>query len=182
MEEEKKIVPVPNIENREEMLSIKRKFNIPDDRWDKGVLFAHYITEGHNKVAAYELTTGCNKEAARRNAGSLFKGKWIQELIRFMSPDDCTLYVGETRDIIAAGMEIIRDRGSSNREKSDAMKALQPYIKAEKLRLNDDLSKDNQLTEALSFMSKVVEATKELATRDKMVSSDGRIVDVEIIE
>ena len=173
---------VPWIENKEELVAIQRRFNIPEDRFVKGVLFAHYITEGDNKTVAYQKVTGCDKDKARQNSGSLFKGKWIQELIRFMTPDDNTLYIGDIKTIIATGMDIILDKGSSAREKTDAIKALQPYIKYQNSKSEQEVSKASSDLEALSFMSKVIEATKELSNKGKMVASNGEIIDVELIE
>lgn len=170
---------IPKIENRQELEAIKRKFNIPEDRFEKGVLFAHYITEGDNKVVAYQRVTGSGKDTARKNAGSLFKGKWIQELIRFMTPDDNTLYVGEIKDIIAEGMSIIRDRGSSARDKTEAMKALQPYIKQAKLDI--EIDGNISISNGESTVAKLDGQLKQLVGLGKMVNEAGDIIDVEVI-
>ena len=171
---------VPWIENKEELIAIQRRFNIPEDRFVKGVLFAHYITEGDNKTVAYQKVTGCDKDKARQNSGSLFKGKWIQELIRFMTPDDNTLYIGDIKTIIATGMEIINDKGSSAREKTDAMKALQPYIKQAKLAL--EIEENIKVSMGESTVTKIDSQLKQLVGLGKMVSEDGEIVDVQYIE
>ena len=171
---------VPWIENKEELVAIQRRFNIPEDRFVKGVLFAHYITEGDNKTVAYQKVTGCNKDKARQNSGSLFKGKWIQELIRFMTPDDNTLYIGDIKTIIATGMDIINDKGSSAREKTDAMKALQPYIKQAKLAL--EIEENIKVSMGESTVTKIDSQLKHLVGLGKMVREDGEIVDVQYIE
>ena len=171
---------VPWIENKEELVAIQRKFNIPEDRFVKGVLFAHYITEGDNKTVAYQKVTGCDKDKARQNSGSLFKGKWIQDLIRFMTPDDNTLYIGDIKTIIATGMDIINDKGSSAREKTDAMKALQPYIKQAKLAL--EIEENIKVSMGESTVTKIDTQLKQLIGFGKMVNEDGDIIDVQYIE
>lgn len=171
---------VPWIENKEELVAIQRKFNIPEDRFVKGVLFAHYITEGDNKTVAYQKVTGCDKDKARQNSGSLFKGKWIQDLIRFMTPDDNTLYIGDIKTIIATGMDIINDKGSSAREKTDAMKALQPYIKQAKLAL--EIEENIKVSMGESTVAKIDTQLKQLVGFGKMVNEDGEIIDVQYIE
>ena len=171
---------VPWIENKEELVAIQRKFNIPEDRFVKGVLFAHYITEGDNKTVAYQKVTGCDKDKARQNSGSLFKGKWIQDLIRFMTPDDNTLYIGDIKTIIATGMDIINDKGSSAREKTDAMKALQPYIKQAKLAL--EIEENIKVSMGESTVTKIDTQLKQLVGFGKMVNEDGDIIDVDYIE
>lgn len=171
---------VPWIENKEELVAIQRKFNIPEDRFVKGVLFAHYITEGDNKTVAYQKVTGCDKDKARQNSGSLFKGKWIQDLIRFMTPDDNTLYIGDIKTIIATGMDIINDKGSSAREKTDAMKALQPYIKQAKLAL--EIEENIKISMGESTVTKIDTQLKQLVGFGKMVNEDGDIIDVDYIE
>lgn len=171
---------VPWIENKEELVAIQKKFNIPEDRFVKGVLFAHYITEGDNKTVAYQKVTGCDKDKARQNSGSLFKGKWIQDLIRFMTPDDNTLYIGDIKTIIATGMDIINDKGSSAREKTDAMKALQPYIKQAKLAL--EIEENIKVSMGESTVTKIDTQLKQLVGFGKMVNEDGDIIDVDYIE
>ena len=171
---------VPWIENKEELVAIQKKFNIPEDRFVKGVLFAHYITEGDNKTIAYQKVTGCDKDKARQNSGSLFKGKWIQDLIRFMTPDDNTLYIGDIKTIIATGMDIINDKGSSAREKTDAMKALQPYIKQAKLAL--EIEENIKVSMGESTVTKIDTQLKQLVGFGKMVNEDGDIIDVDYIE
>lgn len=171
---------VPWIENKEELVAIQKKFNIPEDRFVKGVLFAHYITEGDNKTVAYQKVTGCDKDKARQNSGSLFKGKWIQDLIRFMTPDDNTLYIGDIKTIIATGMDIINDKGSSAREKTDAMKALQPYIKQAKLAL--EIEENIKISMGESTVTKIDTQLKQLVGFGKMVNEDGDIIDVDYIE
>ena len=171
---------VPFIENKEELIVIQKRFAIPDDRFLKGVLFAHYITDGDSKVVAYQKVTGCDKDKARQNAGSLFKGKWIQELIRFMTPDDNTLYIGDIKTIIATGMDIINDKGSSAREKTDAMKALQPYIKQAKLAV--EIEENIKVSMGESTVVKIDSQLKQLVGFGKMVNEDGEIIDVQYVE
>ena len=171
---------VPWIEHKEELVAIQRKFNIPEDRFVKGVLFAHYITEGDNKTVAYQKVTGCDKDKARQNSGSLFKGKWIQDLIWFMTPDDNTLYIGDIKTIIATGMDIINDKGSSAREKTEAMKALQPYIKQAKLAL--EIEENIKVSMGESTVTKIDTQLKQLVGFGKMVNEDGDIIDVDYIE
>lgn len=180
MEDNKNLPSTRKVENRAELETIRRRFDIDEVRFEKGVMFVSAYLDHGNKTRAYQEITGCDKQTARQSAGSLFRGKWIQELLRFMQPDERTLYVGEIKDIIEAGMEIIRDRGASNRDKSEAMKALQPYIKQAKLDVDVDVEIKASVGESIA--SKISNQVKALAASGKMINEDGDIIDVEPIE
>lgn len=177
---EKVITTQPKVENEAELETIRKKFSIDEKRFKLGVAFVTSYLDHGNKTKAYEEASGCSKEVARKNAGSLHRGKWIQELIRYMTPEDSTLYVGEIKDIIFANMEIIRDRGSSPREIAECTKALQPYIKAAKLELEMELEIKASIGE--SNVVKLNESLKQLAGAGKMINEHGDIIDVTIIE
>lgn len=168
------------VENEQELEAIRRRFSIDEERFKKGVSFVSFYLDHGNKTQAYMEATGCSKETARKSAGSLHRGKWIQELIRYMTPEDNTLYVGEIKDIIAANMEIIRDRASSPREIAECTKALQPYIKAAKLEL--EMEMDIKVSAGESIVSKMDTQLAQLVDMGKMVNENGDIVDVEVIE
>lgn len=180
MEDNPKLPATIKVENRAELETIRRKFDIDEVRFEKGVAFVSAYLDHGNKTRAYQDVTGCDKQTARQSAGSLFRGKWIQELLRFMTPDERTLYVGEIKDIIEAGMDIIRDRGASNRDKSEAMKALQPYIKQAKLEVEMDVEIKASVGESIT--SKISSQLKFLSEQGKMINEDGDIIDVEPIE
>ena len=168
------------IENQAELEVIRRKFNIEEKRFWKGVNFVNYILEGYSKVKAYEAVSGCDTNTARKNAGSLHRAKWIQEVQRFLTPDENTLYTGEIKDIINANMAIIRDRGSSPREIAECTKALQPFIKIAKM----ELQIENEITvsQGQSTVERLNEQLKQLAGMGKMVSDTKDIIDVTPIE
>ena len=97
-----------------------------------------------------------------------------------MTPDDNTLYIGDIKTIIATGMDIINDKGSSAREKTDAMKALQPYIKQAKLAL--EIEENIKISMGESTVTKIDTQLKQLIGFGKMVNEDGDIIDVQYIE
>lgn len=177
----KNLPQVPTkFENEAELDTIRKKFNVDENRFWKGVQFVTLILDGHAKTKSYMAVTGCDNTTARKNAGSLHRAKWIQEVQRFMTPDDNTLYIGEIKDIIAANMEIIRDRASSPREIAECTKALQPYIKIAKLEL--DVTEEIKISAGESITTQLNQQLKQLSNSGKMINEDGDIIDVEPIQ
>lgn len=167
-------------DDKQDLELIRNRFRIDEDRFKFGVTFASLIVDGVSSKRAYEQTFNVDKEKAISNASSFHRAKWIQELIRFMRPNDDTLYIGEVKTIIQRGMEIIRDRRSSPREVTEAMKALQPYIKQEQLKI--DLNMDKETSDGLTTIANVMQGINSLSLNNKMVGKSGDIIEVELMD
>ena len=171
------IVAQPEQE-KQELELIRKKFGIQEDRFDSAIMFANLIVEGHSRKKAYEQAYQATKDEATSRASSTFRAKYIQELIRYFRPDDDTLYIGEIKTIIQRGMEIVRDRRSSGREVTEAMKALQPYLKAQ-LQMQMTVDVEHSVKPADAVMTKLQGQIELLSSNGKMVSQNGEIIDVE---
>jgi len=168
------------VDDSQDFELIRNRFRIDDDRFKLGMKFASLIVDGVSSKRAYEETFQVDKEKAISNASSFHRAKWIQELIRYIRPNDETLYIGEVKTIIQRGMEIIRDRRSSPREVTEAMKALQPYIKQEQLKI--DVQMDKETSDGLTTIANVMQGINSLSLNNKMVGKSGEIVDVELMD
>jgi len=159
---------------------IRQRFNVEQERFNKGLNFVQAVMDGDSKNAAYIKAFGVEKDKARQVSSQFHRGKWIQALIAYMRPEDDSLYFGEIKTIIAKGMEIVKDPRSSPREKTEAMKALQPFIKAENNRLEVDVNVTDNTGN--SIVSQLTEQIGLLTKAGKMVNETGDIIDVEFIE
>lgn len=169
---------VADKQTAEDLEMIRKKFAVTEERFPLAVTFAELIVGGMSRKKAYEQAYGVDKDTAISRASSQFRTKYVQELIRYLRPDDDTLYIGEIKTIIQRGMEIVRDRRSSPREVTEAMKALQPYIKAEQ-KLQLDVSVEHELKPADMVMARMQEQIAHLTANGKMVDQAGEIIDVD---
>lgn len=158
----------------------RKQFNITDiDRFYKGVKFCEEILDGGVKSKVYSEIFDVPIEKARTVASQFHRSKWVQELLLFLRPDEQSLYFGERKRIIQAGMNIIDDPYASHRDKTEAMKALQPYIKQEKIEQEMKINVES-IGETIS--DGITRQLDELARSGKMIAEDGTIIDVEFIE
>jgi len=160
--------------------AIRRKYNITPERFIDGYNFAVEVNDGKSRVEAYEIAFGVDKASATRSATNLFRAKWIQDLIRLTLIPDETMYIKNRSDTIKELMKIINDPIASPREKTDAAKALQPYIKEQKVGI--DLNAQIEVNEGEDTMTKLVSAIGLLTQSGKMISNKGEIIDVELME
>ena len=168
------------LEDKDAIEVIRKRFNIEEVRFGYGIEFVQYILDGDSKNKAYSKAFDVEPDKARMYSSQFHRGKWIQELIKYLRPDEDSLYLSEIKKIIGAGMAIVNDTRSSPREKTEAMKALQPYIKAENQRLEIDL----QVTETTgaSIVSQLTDKIALLASNGKMIDETGEVIDVFEIE
>lgn len=162
--------------------AIRTRFRVTKERFPLGVQFAELIVEGESRKRAYERVFKVDNKTAESRAGNLFRNKWIQELIRYMRPDEDTLYIGEIDTIIKRAMGIIRDGRSSPREITEAMKAVQPYIKQQQIQAKIEVEHSHEVKPADAVMSKMQEQIEMLSKNGKMVNESGDIVDVEVVK
>ena len=160
--------------------AIRRKYNIPQERFIDGYNFAVEVNDGRSRVEAYEIAFGVDKSSATRSATNLYRSKWIQDLIRFTIIPDEVQYIQNRTDVISELMRIINDGMSSPREKTDAAKALQPYIKEVKIGIN--IEAELTVNDGDDKMTQLVDAIGLLSSQNKMISNKGEIIDVEMIE
>lgn len=168
------------LEDKDAIEVIRKRFNIDETRFSYGIKFVQNILDGDSKNKAYAKAFDVEPDKARMYSSQLHRGKWIQELIKYLRPDEDTLYLSEIKKIITSGMEIVNNPKSSPREKTEAMKALQPYIKAENQRLEIDLQVSDTTGE--SIVSALTDKIALLASSGKMVDESGEIIDVCAIE
>ncbi len=160
--------------------AIRRKYNISPERFIDGYNFATEVNDGKSRVEAYEIAFGVDKASATRSSTNLYRAKWIQDLIRYTMVPDEVQYVQNRTDVIKELMDIINDRLSSPREKTDAAKALQPYIKEVKIGIN--VEAELTVNQGEDKMTQFVDAITTLVGQNKMISNKGEIIDVEMME
>jgi len=172
------IVVADTQQEKEELELIRTRFGVEPERFQKAISFAQLIVEGVSRKRAYEEAYQATKDQAISRASSTFRAKYVQELVRYFRPNDDTLYIGEIKTIIQRGMEIVRDRRSSPREVTEAMKALQPYIK-QQVDAKLQVEHTHEVKPADAVMVKMQKQIEQLTSNGKMVSQDGEIIDVE---
>jgi len=158
---------------------IKNHYRITDERFNSGLEFASLVVDGMSKVQAYERAFNTTREFAVSSSTTLFRSKWIQELIRYMQTDDSIEYISEVKSTIAILHGIVKDPRASFREKTEAAKALQPYIKQERQKLEIEMNVKNDET---SVIDKVVALAKNLASQGKMIGTSGEVIDAVLID
>ena len=160
--------------------AIRKKYNISQERFIDGYHFAVSCNEGVSRVESYEIAFGVDKASATRSATNLFRSKWIQDLIRYTMIPDETMYLQNRSDVIKRLMDIVNDERASYREKTDAAKALQPYIKEVKVGIN--IEAELSLNEGNDIMTQFIGAIDKLVGEKKMIDNNKNIIDVEMIE
>ena len=166
------------VESIDEFRNIQTYFNIDDLMFQRGYIYARTILEGHTKTEAYFRAYKCDRVTAQKRSSAFMLRKWVQELVRAMRPNDDVLYVGEINIIVKTAMKIIMDTRSSNREVTEAMKAVQPYIKQQQALVEHKLIIDDKEE---SKMDKFLEIANGLANQGKMIGTKGEVIDVQEI-
>ena len=166
-------------EQRTELEAFRKQFNIEPLRFDLAVQFCEKILDGGVKSKIYAEVFNVSIDEARKVASQFHRSRWVQELILFLRPDEQSLYFGERKRIIQAGMAIIDDPRASHRDKTEAMKALQPYIKQEKI---DQEMTVKVETHGETISESITNQIERLALAGKMIDDSGNIIDVQVIE
>ncbi len=169
------------LEDKEALKQIRAKFNIDEPRFLMGLTYVGLTLDGNlSKTRAYSQAFDTDGETAAKVSAQFHRAKWIQALISYLRPEGDSLYLSEIKTIIGTGMGIIHSNQSTHREKIDAMKALQPYIKAEKKMV--DLSEGTAETVGMSIVTQLERKINDLVMAGKMVNEMGEIIDVVAIE
>jgi len=168
------------LEDKEILKTIRSKFNIDEPRFLAGLTYVGLTLDGNmSKTKAYSQAFEADAATAAKVSAQFHRAKWIQELIMHLRPSDNSLYLSEIKKIIGTGMGIIHDKDATHREKIDAMKALQPYIKAEKLvAAGTDGSAE---TAGMSLVAQLDHKIQLLVDSGKMVGETGEIIDAVLI-
>ena len=160
---------------------IRDKYRITPERFELGKEFAFAISEGTLSAArAYEAVFDVDFETAKKKASKMKHGKWIQELIRYFQFDESIEYNKETKDAVKVLHTIMMDPTASNRERTDASKALREYIKAEQLQ--QAKAEETVVNQTLNMIGDLVKGISQLSEQGKMVSASGVIIDVPILD
>jgi len=165
----------------DELQAIRKYFNVDEEMFSKGYSFAQLVIDGNSAVKSYEQAFGVEKALASSRANGFLQRKWVRELVRSIKVDDDTLYIGEVKKIIQRGMQIINNPKGSNRDVTEAMKALQPYIKQQTQRVEADIKITDANKPLDAVMDKIQDGIKLLQTNGKMINQEGQIIDVEPI-
>ena len=167
------------LSSQPELIAIKEKHNIDEERFVRGVIFAEYIVNGESANNAYIYAFDCERKQASMKSANLRGSKWIQDLILYFKPDENTLYFGEIRQIIRKGMAIVDNPNSEDKDVISAMNALAKYVKVSKAaRENEDTS----ISDATTLIAGLMDGIAALSNNDKMIDKYGAIVDVPILE
>ena len=168
------------IEDKEALKQIRQRFNIDEERFIKGLSYVGYTLDGTmSKTKAYAEAFKATPLEAAKVSSQFHRAKWIQELIMYMRPEDNSLYMSEIKRIIGTNMAIINDVGATHREKIDATKALQPYIKAEKKMIEFNYNTEDSTGQSL--VNQLGAKIDKLVAAGYMVNEEGNIVDVKLI-
>jgi len=175
------LVPV-DLDNLEpEILSVRAKAKVDDERFKGGIQYSHLVIDGVKPNQAYMKVFGVDANKARTVSSQFHRSKWVQQLILFLTPDDGTINQSQCRTVINRLMAIIESERTSPREKTEAAKALQPYIKQEKKVENEFNFNHNEVSVTEQASAKLLNGIEQLANSGKMVGENGDIIDVPII-
>ena len=170
---------IETLSSQPELLAIKDKHGIDEERFVRGVIFSEYIVNGESANNAYVYAFDCEPREASTKSANLRRTKWVEELILYFKPDENTLYFGEIRQIIRKGMSIIDNPMSEDKDVISAMNALAKYVKVSKAaRENEDTS----ISDATQLISGLMEGIAALSSGNKMIGPGGDIIDVPILK
>ena len=167
------------LSSQPELIAIKEKHNVEEERFVRGVIFAEYIVNGESANNAYTYAFECTPKEASTKSSNLRNTKWVQELIMYFRPDENTLYFGEIRQIIRKGMAIIDNPMSEDKDVISAMNALAKYVKISKAAKENE---DTSISDATQMIAGLMEGIAALSDVDKMINKHGQIIDVPILE
>ena len=170
------------VEEDKNLTAIKEHFRIKDIMFDKGVQYVSKVLDGDSRTVAYCKAFEVEKSAGRSNSGEFHRRKWVQEVFRYMQPDEGTLYIGDIESIVKTAMEMIKDPRRDDRVKIEAMKAVQPFIKQMVQREETTIKIIAEQNPAEAIMTQMTKQIAELSNSGKMVNPSGEIVDVELVQ
>jgi hypothetical protein len=163
-----------------ELESIRKTLNVGDfERYYRAVNYCEKVLDGMPQSKAYAEAFDLDIAKAKTVSSRFHRSNWVQELILWMKPDDQSLNIGQIKRVIEEGMRIIDDITASNRDKTEAMKALQPYIKAEKLE-QELRAQEASISETVA--QSIDKKIEDLAERGKMIGENGDIIEAVLID
>ncbi|MCH9712818.1 MAG: hypothetical protein K0U20_09365 [Proteobacteria bacterium] len=150
--------------------------------FNKGVRYVSKVLDGESRTNSIMFAFDISKDRARSKASDFHRRKWVQEVLRYLSPDEGTLYIGEVDTVIKTAMEMIRDPRRDDRVKIEAIKAVQPFIKQMVQREETNIKITAEANPAEAVMTQMVDAVKQLTANGKMINQKGEIIDVETVQ
>ena len=166
------------ISNQPELIVIRHKHKIDNERFTRGVIFAEFVVNGDSANNAYMYAFECDKTKATMSSANFRNSKWIQELIQFFRPDENTLYFGEIRQIIRKGMAIIDNPNTEDKDIISAMNALAKYVKVSS---STKTNEEEMVSDAAKLMTGLIKGISELSAQNKMINGNGDIIDVPVL-
>ena len=162
----------------DEIKLIQKKYSIKPERFVKGLVFAELIADGKAANEAFQSAFFVSPAEAAMNSSNLKRAKWIQELVKYLLPDPAVEFTQVRREIISKNMKTIKN-SHEPQEISAATNALAKFVLAPADNNSDN--KENTSSAAM-LVSTLVDKMAELAGQNKMISPDGNIIDVKVME
>ncbi len=152
--------------------SIKKKYNLSERQMIEGLIFVDKIIEGVSTKRAYEIATREDNEAKAYN---LKKKEYIMDIYEKRDIDKSIKYAGQREAIIRKGMRLVESRDSDIALK--AMSMLTPYIGT-----GLEKKKDEEVEDTAKTLANILSNILEIGSNRKMISTNGEIIDVGILE
>lgn len=153
---------------------IKDYFNIDDDRFIRGYIFARGILDGLTVNASYSEAFDVSLNAARGLSSQLYRTKWIQSIIAELEVDTEARdrdYIQEAKETLSAVMATSTDP----KDLVAAARAMGSLIKdTKKQDKEEQQSSGSKIEEMLQYL-------KDVSQKGQMVSSETGIIDVVVI-
>lgn len=155
-----------------EILSqIKEYFNIKDDRFIRGYIFARGVLDGLTVNSSYSEAFDVSLNTARGLSSQLYRTKWIQAIISELEVDT----EARDRDYIQEAKETLSAIMTSSKDPKDlvaAARAMGSLIKdTKKQDREQDRENGSKLEEVLKYL-------KDASQKGQMISSKTGIIDV----
>ena len=174
---------LPELTVEDENLNlIKSHFKIKDEMFSKGVQYVSKVLDGESRVVSFEKAFDVEKASARSRSGEFHRRKWVQEIFRYLQPDEGTLYIGDIESVIKTAMTMIKDDRRDDRVRIEAMKAVQPFIKQMIHKEETTIKLVAEQNPAEAIMTQMTDAIKQLSGSGKMINQAGEIIDVQAVQ
>lgn len=160
------------VEEVTEILSqIKEFYNIDDDRFIRGYIFARGILDGLTVNSSYSEAFEVTMSKAKGLSSQLYRTKWIQSIISELEVDVEVRdrdYIQEAKETLSAVMAESKDP----KELVAAARAMGSIIKDTKRPdRQEDKANGSKLEEVLAYL-------KEASNKGQLISSETGVIDV----
>jgi len=167
------------VEDKKKLLHIRKKFKLDNERFAKGIFFVKFMIGGDSRTSAYSKAFNVEKHKAKTVATNFYNSKWVQEIVIIFSPDT-TLKTPERAELIVARlMEVIEDENASDSEVIKAATVLKGYVIETKRPTEEEEEVKDTRNE---WVDKLLAGIGHLSQQNKMISQEGDIIDVGVLE